>query len=359
MPPLEIWTNGAGLPRAFIHRAQQAEHAGFDGVTIVDSQNLSGDCYVALALAAHETERIKLGTGVTNPFTRHPAVTACAIATVHAESGGRAVLGIGRGDSALAHLGYAPAPVSKFGNYLQRLQGYLRGEEVPFEPDANVGTLGLATVPTASRIEWLRPGRFPKIPVDVAATGPNVIRLAARLADRVTFAVGADPTRIQWAITTANKARNNAGLDSEMPFGAYVNVVVHDDPETAYRLGEGGLSLFGRFQAMYGQTVGPASDEQKRATEAIHDAYDMTRHSRSGSAQTQMITPEFARQFGIFGPPAYCIERLRALVALGLQRLVVVGPSRDGDPGAASTAEARFAEEVLPALRSNAAPITP
>src|SRR4051812_39646338 len=103
---VEIWTNGAGLPRAFVHRAQQAEAAGFDGVTIVDSQNLSGDCYVALAAAAGETDRIKLGTGVTNPFTRHAAVTACAISTVHAESGGRAVLGIGRGDSALAHLGY-------------------------------------------------------------------------------------------------------------------------------------------------------------------------------------------------------------------------------------------------------------
>jgi 5,10-methylenetetrahydromethanopterin reductase len=353
MSKLEVWTNGAGMPKAFVHRAQQAEHAGFDGVTIVDSQNLSGDCYVALALAAHATERIQLGTGVTNPFTRHPAVTACAIATVHAESGGRAVLGIGRGDSALAHLGYAPASVAVFERYLERLQGYLRGEEVPFDDGANVQDLGLATVPAASRIEWIRPGRYPKVPIDVAATGPKVIRAAARLADRITFAVGADLARLRWAIDTAMDARVAAKLDpTAMPFGAYVNVVVHDDPEVARRLGEGGLSLFGRFQAMYGRTVGPASEEERRTAEAIHDAYDMTRHSRSGSPQAGMITSEFAAQFGIFGPPAYCLERLSMVAALGLQRLVVVGPARDGDPAAASTAEARFAEEVLPALRA-------
>lgn len=52
--PLEIWSNGAGVPKAFARRAAQLEQAGFDGVTVVDSQNLAGDCYVALALAAHD-----------------------------------------------------------------------------------------------------------------------------------------------------------------------------------------------------------------------------------------------------------------------------------------------------------------
>ena len=72
-----------------MRRARWAEAAGFDGITIVDSQNLSGDCYVALAMAAAATTRLKLGTGVTNPFTRYPAVTASAIATVQAVSDGR------------------------------------------------------------------------------------------------------------------------------------------------------------------------------------------------------------------------------------------------------------------------------
>jgi 5,10-methylenetetrahydromethanopterin reductase len=348
---VEIWTNSAGLPSAVARRAETAERAGYDGVTTVDSQNLSGDCYIALALAATGTSRIKLGTGVTNPFTRHPAVTACAIATVHAVSQGRAVLGIGRGDSALAHLGFSPSPVKKFEDYLWRLQGYLRGEEVPFEEGANVDALRLANQPTASRIEWLRPGRYPKIQVDVAATGPKVIAAAARHADSITFAVGADPERIRWGMDTARKARTEAGLQPTMPFGAYVNVVVHDDPEVGRRLGEGGVSLFARFSAMHGSAVGPTTAEEKRVMEGIHDAYDMTRHSRAGSPQASVITSEFASEFGIFGDPNYCLERLKGLIDLGLQRLVIVGSSAGANPEEAARAEQRFVEEVLPGLR--------
>jgi len=106
---VEIWTSGAGVPGQSARRAEETERAGFAGLSFVDSQNLSGDCYVALALAARATARLKLGTGVTNPFTRHPAVTAGAIASVHADSGWRPVLGLGRGASAPPHLGLAPA----------------------------------------------------------------------------------------------------------------------------------------------------------------------------------------------------------------------------------------------------------
>ncbi len=99
---------------------------------LVDSQNLAGDTYVALTACALATSTLKLATGVTNPFTRHPAATAAAIASVDAESGGRTVLGIGRGDSALAHLGRAPASVGYFEKYLRTVVAYLRGDELPF-----------------------------------------------------------------------------------------------------------------------------------------------------------------------------------------------------------------------------------
>src|SRR5262249_24896005 len=145
--PLEVWTTGAAVPGLAARHAAAAEAAGYDGLALVDSQNLAGDCYVGLALAARATTRLRLPTGVTEPVTRRPAATAAAIAAIHAESGGRAVLGIGRGDSSLAHLGYAPAPVRVFEHALGRIQGYLRGEEVPFDPGANLATLGLADAP--------------------------------------------------------------------------------------------------------------------------------------------------------------------------------------------------------------------
>ena len=113
--------------------AERAEQQGWDGMAVVDSQNLSGDSYVALTIAASRTEKLQLATAVTNPVTRHPAVTASAIASLQAFSGGRATLGIGRGDSSLAHLGRAPAKVGIFHAYLKTLQRYLRGEDVPFD----------------------------------------------------------------------------------------------------------------------------------------------------------------------------------------------------------------------------------
>ena len=164
-PDLSFYALTVASPRRAGNYAERAERAGWDGMAVVDSQNLSGDAYVALTVAALRTERLGLATAVTNPVTRHPAVTASAIASVHALSGGRAVLGIGRGDSSLAHLGRAPASVSIFAKYLKTLQCYLRGESVPFEELAfherlapEVATLGLADTAESSRIALKKAG---------------------------------------------------------------------------------------------------------------------------------------------------------------------------------------------------------
>src|SRR4051795_9633029 len=236
----QFWTVGVSAPRSIGRYAAKLEADGFDGVAVVDSQNLSGDPYVALAMAAVNTQRLGLATGVTNPYTRHPAATASSIASVQTLSGGRAVLGIGRGDSALAHLGLAPASLAVFERYLRRLQGYLRGEDVPFADNADaevasVDALALGDQPTASRIEWI--ANLPKVPLDVAASGPRVIGLSAVIADRVTFAVGADVERLAWAIEVARTARRDAGLDPDgLALGAYVNVAVPPDRAVARQL---------------------------------------------------------------------------------------------------------------------------
>src|SRR3954470_13399758 len=126
----QLWTLGVPNIASVAAFARRAEEDGWDGLLLADSQNISGDCFTALGLAAAVTEWLGLGTGVTNPVTRHPAVMAAAIASVQEASGGRAVLGIGRGDSSLAHLGLAPASVAHLGRYVEALRAYLRGEEV-------------------------------------------------------------------------------------------------------------------------------------------------------------------------------------------------------------------------------------
>ena len=355
--PVEFWTMGAGVPTnddpaVFdgVQMAVQAEQMGYDGIVWVDSQNLAPDCYISMALAAHATSRIQLGTGVTNSYTRHAAITASCIATVQAESRGRAHMGIGRGDSALAHLGLAPHGVGPFERYLEELQAYLRGESVGFD-ESDVDALGLADTPQASNIRYMnRMG--PKVPVDVAATGPRVIQAAARHADRVSFNVGADVERTRWGMDVARTARDEAGLDSEIPFAAYIPLAVHDDPEQAMRIGAGQVSLFARFSNMYGEVVGPATEQQTRVLTDIHDAYDMHGHGRPGSAQAEVIPTEFERSFGVFGSPDYCVQRLGELIDIGIDRFIFRGSPLDpNDPDTESSV--RFTQDVIPQLKGS------
>jgi len=356
-PRVELWTTGVASPRSVARHAIRAEEAGWDGFGVVDSQNLSGDCYVALALAGAATNRIGLGTAVTNPVTRHPAVTAAAIASVHGASGGRATLGIGRGDSALAHLGRAPAPVALLDRYLAAVQAYLRGDEVEFsdlglheQVAPPVEALGLADTPTSSRLAVVRDD-LPKVPVEVAASGPRVIGVAACRADRVLFAVGADPDRLQWAIETARTARSSAGLDPDgVAFGAFVNVVAEPDIEQGRRLVGGGVATFARFSVMHGAVQGPVSDEQRTVMEDLHRSYDMTRHTRADSPQSGKLTAEFVDRYAVVGPPEQCVERLSGLAALGLSKFVIVGPTAGAERERAIDAVARFESEVLPVL---------
>lgn len=316
-------------------------------MVVVDSQNLSGDPYVALTLAATQTTRLKLGTGVTNTSTRHPAATAAAIASVHVASDGRATLGIGRGDSALAHIGLAPAPVGELAAYIAAVRAYLRGESLPFdalERFAHPGTkqldsLGLAEAPDDSRLHWLSADLDP-VEVEVAATGPKVLE-AARHADRVQLAVGADPERVAWARDLAAAPKS----------GMFVNVVAHPDRGVGRELMRGGLSTFARFNTMHGEQNGPLADADRDVLQTLHRSYDMTKHTQTGSAQANTLTDDFVDRFGITGDPDYCVERLQELEKLGIDKFVIVGPSLGSDPEQAKVAARLFATEVLPALR--------
>ncbi len=355
---MQIWTTGVAGPRRAARAAAEMEAAGWDGFLVVDSQNLSGDPYVALAMAATATARIGLGTGVTNSVTRHAAVTAGSIASIQLLSGGRAVLGIGRGDSALAHLGRAPARLASFERYLRQLQTYLRGEAVPFEEiDIPVETappmseLELADAPEASRIGWIAE-RGAKVPVEVAASGPKVTAIAALHADRVMFALGADEERIAWGIGLAREARSRAGLDPEgIAFGAYLNCGCHPDLDAARNLVKGGLTTFARFSVMHGRANGPVSERDRAVLIDLRNSYDMRAHTRGDSRQAGVLTPEFIDRFAIAGPPDRCVARLRGLAALGLDKVALTGAIRGVSEQDATTSRRLLETEVLPAMR--------
>ena len=345
--PTHYWQQRSAPIDGTFSFARRYEDAGFDGLLFFDTQNLAPEALVSLTAAAKETSTLGLGTGVTNPMTRHAAVTASAFSALQVVSNGRAYLGIGRGDSALAHLGYAPTSAGAFEKYLSDLMSYLRGEAVDFPPDADVDKLHLADTPETSRIQWLQD--FPRVPVGVAATGPRVISIAARLADRIDLMLGASAKRIQWGMEVAREARQEAGLEGDIPFSAYVNLVVHDDGELAWKMAAPAITSQSRFAAMHGKPIGPVSDEAREILAKVHSSYNMKQHGAHGA---DFITRDFAHEFGIYGPPSYCVDRLSELAELGVDRFILAGGPDLAMPmpEIAALAE-RFVAEVLPAFK--------
>ena len=348
---VEILTAVSPNTRQAADYAKRVEEAGWHGIGFFDSQNLGGDTYVSMALAAAATERAELSTDVTNPLTRHPAVTAGAIASVQEASGGRAVLGIGRGDSALAYVGHAPVYANFFENYLKALQAYLSGGSVAFDDltfgrgmAPHVDTLKLADTPDDSRLTWLDPNDK-KVPVAVAASGPRVIGAAARHADIIMFALGADIGRLAWGLEQARAARRDAGLDPDgIRYGAYLNIVCHPQVEVARELITF-LDTFVRFSVMHGKSYGPVTQMEQEVLADTHKGFNMRDHSAS-----IMPPVEFVERFAIVGPPEACIRRIQEVVDLGIDRIVVLGPTVDETDGEKKRCAELMVKEVLPAF---------
>jgi 5,10-methylenetetrahydromethanopterin reductase len=340
---MELWTMRIPETGTAVIQAERAEAAGWDGITFTDSQNLVGDPFVAAALGAQATDRLSFATGVANAFTRHPAALATVAATVQEESGGRFVLGIGRGDTALFHLGRKPMKVDAFAAAVTDVQTYLGG-----------GTIDVDGHP--SRIQWLDRARQPKVALDIAVSGPRMIELAAGLAERVTLAVGADPERVAWALDLARAAAGAAGRDpASISFGAYVNVGCLADRDAARALISGGVAAFAHFSSMPGSTgAGLGSDADRAVVAEVGRRYDSNVHLRNHADHTAALTPDFVDRFAIVGPPSDCVDRLRELAALGVERFVITGASFGADREDAVAADRQLTAEVLPGLREGA-----
>jgi 5,10-methylenetetrahydromethanopterin reductase len=330
---MDVWMHAFSFPNRTAERAREVEAWGFDGLLVADSQNLNADVWIELGLAGAATERIGLGPGVTNPFTRHLAVTASAALTLQVETGGRAVLGLGRGDSALSQIGRRPVSADELEEALPALQGYLRGEKV---------SLG----GTASRIRWAGETGQPKVPLVVAATGPHVIAAGARHAELLDFTVGAEPERIRWAIETARAAAGGRAVS----LGAFLNVAVHADPAVARDLVRGSTAIFARF-ATEGAPPDGLSEVTRAGIERLAADYDESRHGHADAPHARRLEDEFIDRFAVVGPAEHVVARLTELAALGIERLVLVPGSIDADPALVAESDARFAEEVLPHLR--------
>jgi 5,10-methylenetetrahydromethanopterin reductase len=156
-----------------VERAKLAEGSGYDAVWVAD-ERFYREVYSILAVLALNTERVQLGTCVTDPYARHPALTAMAIATLDEISNGRALLGFGAGISGFAELGIVRTkPPRAMREAIELIRRLLKGETVDFHGEVVGFTNGKLS---------FKPTR-PDIPVYVASNGPLGQRMTGAVAD--------------------------------------------------------------------------------------------------------------------------------------------------------------------------------
>ena len=336
----EFWTHWFPIPGQIEAVAEQAEERGFDGLLLADSQNLVGDPFVALGILARSTTRLGLGTGIVNPVTRHPAVVASAMASLQLETGGRAALGVGRGDSSLAQIGLRPPSTAHLGRFVEHVRALLRGDTIDLDG-------------TPSRLHWLDTTSLTPPPVELAASGPKTIALAATSSDRLMLTLGADPARLAAAINLAQRARTTAEMQpTDLHIGAYVNIACTPDLAQARDLVRGSAAIFAHFATTRPER-NPANPTAKDGSimSALAATYDEAEHGLSSAAHASILDDDFLERFTIIGTPQHCRTRLAELIELGLDRIILVPGSRDSNPQQLEQSNQRIAAEVLPAFR--------
>lgn len=164
-----------GMPMAACEElAALVEEAGFDRLGISDVVHWP-DTYVVQAVCARATRTVEIGPMVANPYLRHPAVTAAAVATVDEVSGGRAFLGYGVG-AGLEAVGVEPSrPVATLRAATAQVRALLDGEQV------GAGTTAFGVHEAQLR---LPPPTGRRVPIAIGTRSPQVARLAGELADR-------------------------------------------------------------------------------------------------------------------------------------------------------------------------------
>jgi len=158
-----------------VNHAKLAEEAGVDYIWVTDHYN-NRNVYVTLAAMAYATSRVKLGTGITNPYVINPCWTAAAIATINEVSNGRAVLGIGAGDKVtLESIGIKwEKPLTTVSEAVGIIRRLLEGERVSFSGKVfNIPSAKLNFKPKT------------RIPIYLGAQAPRMLKLAGQIADGV------------------------------------------------------------------------------------------------------------------------------------------------------------------------------
>src|SRR3954451_5420717 len=316
----------------------KAESVGFDSGWTYDSPILWQEPYPLISLLVERTERMRIGMCVPNPIPREPAVTASAHAPRQDISGGRIVMGMGRGDSAVRMMGRKPTKIAEFERRLRMIKDLMNGRPVEWEG-------------TEMQLKWA--ADLPENPLYVAGYGPRALGVAGRVGDGVIIQL-ADPAIIEWTLATARRAAEEAGRDpAALRCLVCAPSKVTDDIAQARDEVRWFPAMVGNHVADIIRVHGESSDVPRELTDYVkqRDAYDYKDHSRVGAAHGSFVPDEICDRFCVIGSVQQVVERLRGLEDIGVDEWIVYLMTEGQD----ETLDA-YGSEIIPAVKSYSRP---
>jgi 5,10-methylenetetrahydromethanopterin reductase len=312
--------------------AERADRYGYAMIGIADTPGNAMDPWVSATLVARASRQTRVALCVTNLLTRHPAVSAAAVASLDHVSNGRAVLGIGAGHSGTRNVGLAKANAKELAEGVTFIKTLLQGKPA---------SLGDAT----AHLPWVK--RAP--PVFLAASHPRPLQAAGRTADGAfaNFGLGADNIRASEAhIREGAKAAGRSPQEIEIWQIAALDC---NEDRDAARGKVGAMLAF-----LAGYVIGDKNLETRGVPEPLREPLLELRRrysTRPGEADIRLVQElglfdYLSRRLSICGNVDDCLEQARAAKAAGAQRLMLT-VSLASDP--VRTVEL-FGEHVLPKL---------
>jgi 5,10-methylenetetrahydromethanopterin reductase len=308
-----VTLQGVDPPGEFEVMAAEIEDLGYGNLWLTDSSLHSRYCWAYLTLAARSTSRLALGTAVTNPLTRHPALTATAAATLAEISGGRAILGIGAGDRPLLSLGHQPARLATLEAAIAAIRALWAGDTVDL--DAPGFTLHEAHYRFPPRID---------IPVYVSATGPRTLELAGRAADGVILLAGLHPDGISFALDHIDRGASAAGRTQRPHVTVFAYGAIDEDEQAA-------IAAARTIAAWFPQTA----PVHCRLAGLPQEIIDLVRSSYAGgefqeaARAAEALPVDFVKRMALAGGRAEAREHLRTLAGLGVDSVTVFPLGKD------------------------------
>jgi probable F420-dependent oxidoreductase len=279
---------------------------------------------------AANTERMRLGTLVTNPAVRDLTVTSSLFATLNLISGGRMELGIGRGDSSRRVLGKKPVSWSQLETAVMIFRDLTASREIEYEGQ-----------PT--RLTWA------KIPprVWIAGYGPKVLHMAGRVADGIILQF-ADPDLISWCMGFVREGASAAGRDADqIEVMAAAPVWVSDDLKTARERVRWFPALVSNHVMDLIRQYKP-QDLPAALTAYVQDrgSYDYQHHCEVESSNANFVSDEVVDRFCVVGPVKAQLEKLHKLASVGVTQFNLYLMCGDEEESLDI-----YQREVLPAVR--------